>query len=399
MPIIAVGIAIAVDAVAVSAAVAGTITALGVVAAVGATVAAVGTVTRDKALTIAGTVLGAVGAIGSLAAGAGVLGDSASAPLFGATPAASTADAASAGTIDSIAGGADVTPVDSGLIATPPEPPGDVGTVDPTTGNVITAPTSGAAAAPTAAAAGDTTTQASTAANAANPATAAVPTGSELAPQDAAAVQANTQAAAASGTSNAGLVTTTTDPTTPNVTTTSGLGTSVPATASTPGAVANPELGGATGFSPGGASQAIPQGTGFLGNLASNTLTGNDASSALGIANSDSSGAFDGLLAFANKNTAVTLGALAAGGSLISGLTSTLTPAQVTALNAQAAANDAAAALTKQQTANLAMPKAVASSTPVTGAPATLVPQAAVSTIAPGIINKPTATQVTGVPA
>ncbi len=102
---------------------------------------------------------------------------------------------------------------------------------------------------------------------------------------------------------------------------------------------------------------------------------------------------FGSILDFAKKNPVVALGALQAGGSLLSGATSTLTPAQVTALNAQAAANDAAAALTKQQTSNLAAPKAVASSAPVTGTPQPLVPQAARSA---GLINSAPQTLVTG---
>ena len=72
---------------------------------------------------------------------------------------------------------------------------------------------------------------------------------------------------------------------------------------------------------------------------------------------------------FVGKHPTLAFGALQAGGSLLSGMTSTLTPAQVSALQAQAAANNAAAALTQQQAANLAMPKAVASSAPVTGTP------------------------------
>lgn len=97
------------------------------------------------------------------------------------------------------------------------------------------------------------------------------------------------------------------------------------------------------------------------------------------------SSTLDKLVAYANKNPIVAYGALQAGGTLLSGLTSTLTPAQVSALNAQAAQNNAAAALTTQQTANLAMPKAVASSAPVTGTPAALVPQAAQQA---GLINQ-----------
>jgi hypothetical protein len=111
---------------------------------------------------------------------------------------------------------------------------------------------------------------------------------------------------------------------------------------------------------------------------------------------------FGSILNFAKANPVVALGALQAGGSLLSGATSTLTPAQVAALTAQANANNAAAALTQQQTANLAAPKSVASSAPVTGAPQTLVPGA--SSSAPktgqGFINQaPKAAAVTGVPA
>lgn len=94
------------------------VTALEVTAAVGATPAAVGAVTKDKALTLAGTVIGAVGAIVGLAAGAGLLGDAAAsdAPLFGPAPAAGTADEASAGTVDAMSGGVGAAGDTSGLI-------------------------------------------------------------------------------------------------------------------------------------------------------------------------------------------------------------------------------------------------------------------------------------------
>ena len=111
------------------------------------------------------------------------------------------------------------------------------------------------------------------------------------------------------------------------------------------------------------------------------------------------SGILSSILGFAKNNSLVTYGALQAGGSLLSGLTSTLTPAQVAALNAQANANNAAAALTQQQTANLAMPKSVASSAPVTGKPQTLAPLPPTPP-AGGLINNPPAqqAQVTGGP-
>ena len=110
---------------------------------------------------------------------------------------------------------------------------------------------------------------------------------------------------------------------------------------------------------------------------------------------SDSSGALGGILDFVKQNPLLSYGVLTAGGQLISGMTSTLTPAQVTALNAQATANQAAANMTAFQQANLAGPKPVASNSPVTGTPQPLL------TPTPGTINTaPTAppVNVTGAP-
>jgi hypothetical protein len=78
-------------------------------------------------------------------------------------------------------------------------------------------------------------------------------------------------------------------------------------------------------------------------------------------------GSIGGFLA---KNPGLAYGATQALGNFISGATSTLTPAQVAALNAQAAANTAAASLTSRQVAAQSSPKAVASlSTPTTPPP------------------------------
>ncbi len=99
-------------------------------------------------------------------------------------------------------------------------------------------------------------------------------------------------------------------------------------------------------------------------------------------------GAFSGLVDYAGKHPVVALGALQGAGSLLTGAFSTVTPAQTAALNAQAAANDAATALVKQQTANLAAPKAVASSAPVTGAPQQLVPPPTAPPPPSGFINQ-----------
>jgi hypothetical protein len=372
MPLIAIGVAVVADVVAagaVAATVGGiaaisTVTALEVVAAVGATISAVGAVTKNKALSLAGGVIGAVGAIGGLAAGAGLLGEAAAsnAPLFGAPAAAGTADAASAGTVDTIAGAAGDTTAagEAALPLPPPAPPGGVGSVDPATGNVITAPQVGAGA-PTEAtdfisAAGDTTTP---------PPPAAQP--------------------AATTTS-----TPTADATTPPVT--------PPETPSVPGPTGP------------GTEAALPEPPQPPGNVGTTDSAGNLVTQGIGIdpktgqltdVNPGGSGfSLRGLMDFANKNPVVAFGALQAGGSLLSGLTSTLTPAQVGALNAQAAANDAAATLTKQQTANLAMPKSVASSAPVTGAPQQLVPSQPPQVASAGLINQaPSRNLVTGAPA
>lgn len=335
MPVIAVGAAIAASVVAGSAVAAvglTVITALEITAAVGATIGAIGAVTGNKALSMAGTVIGAVGAIGGFAAGAGLLGESAAsnAPLFGTAPASSTADAASAGTIDAIAGNAGDASA-SGLIDVPPAPPGGVGAVDPMTGDVISQVASGADLAPSAA--NDTITLASTSTNAADPA-------AEL----------------ASDTSAGGLIN------------------------SSP--VEMPDANVATGVSDIPTPPQPPANLGATDPTTGQIITKGLDESGKEISMPGQSGMFGSILDFAKKNPVVALGALQAGGSLLSGATSTLTPAQVSALNAQAAANDAAAALTRQQTANLAAPKAVASSAPVTGTPAPLVPSAA-----PGMIN------------
>ena len=100
---------------------------------------------------------------------------------------------------------------------------------------------------------------------------------------------------------------------------------------------------------------------------------------------SPSSDVLGSIINFTKNNQLLTYGVLQAGGSLLSGLTSTLTPAQVSQLNAQAAANQAAANLTAQQTANLAQPRPVATLAPVTGTPN-------------NIITPPTAGLINGAP-
>jgi hypothetical protein len=348
MPVIAIGAAIGASVVAGSAVAAvglTVVTALEITAAVGATLGAIGAVTGNKGLSMAGTVIGAIGAIGGFAAGAGLLGESAAsnAPLFGAAPAESTADAASAGTIDAIAGNAGDASA-SGLIDVPPAPPGGVGAIDPATGDVISQVASGADLAPSAA--NDTITLASTTTNATDPA-------AEL----------------ASDTSAGGLIN------------------------SSP--VSMPDANAATGIGDIPTPPQPPANLGAVDPTSGQVITKGLDASGTEISMPGQSGMFGSIMDFAKKNPVVALGALQAGGSMLSGLSNTLTPAQVSALNAQANANDAAAALTRQQTANLAMPKSVASSAPVTGTPQALVPPQ----MAPGMINQPRPAQVTGVPA
>jgi hypothetical protein len=92
----------------------------------------------------------------------------------------------------------------------------------------------------------------------------------------------------------------------------------------------------------------------------------------------------------------VAFGAAQGVSSLVSGWTNSLTPAQVAATNAQAAANQAAANLQTQQLKNLQSPKAVASSSPVTGS----VPLVPSMQPAPGLINQAAqSSPVTGKPA
>lgn len=390
MPIVAIGIAIAVDVAAGSALLGGTLTALGAVAAVGATVAAVGSVTKDKALTIAGTVLGGIGAVGSLASAAGVLGDSASAPLFGTETAASTADggaaadAASAGTIDTFSGQAGVTSEDlpplgatdaAGGIPTPPIPPDAV------------PPPSGDAG------------LASATQNAADPAAglinSAPPAGAEMAPQDAAALQAQ-QALVPAGT-NATDTAIGENPVSaptgaggsPNPVPAlppGGLATNAPGQAALPGTPVTGTSGSTSVPGAWGSPNTSPD---FQAGMAAGTSATAATPTPSAFAN-----VLSGISDFTKNNQLLSYGILQSAGSLLSGATSTLTPAQVAALNAQANANNAAASLTQQQTANLAMPKAVAQSVPVTGAPAQLVPT---PPTAAGFINQ--APKITGVPA
>jgi hypothetical protein len=350
-------------------------TVLETVAVVGAVMSVVGTITKNKTLSTVGMVLGAVGGIGALASsaigGAAVLSDTAAS---GASDTLAVSDAGSAAASGGVESGTwDVAASAGGDAASSAAAPDVVGSLSNGLGSVT-----GTSADPGAALAGTP---------------GAAPAGTEMAAQDTANLNdqlslaststtptTNVADAVAPGTTGAGSAS---PPVLPGQ---SGPGTGDLLNAdTTPGTPLPPQAPANLGATDPTTGQVITKGLDASGN----EISLPDSSSGV-------SGMLDKLVAYAGKNPVVAFGALQAGGSLLSGLTSTLTPAQVTALNAQAAANNAAAALTSQQTTNLAMPKAVASSAPVTGAPATLVPP----TATPGFINQaPKQAPITGAPA
>lgn len=361
MPVIAIGAAIAADVVA-GAAVAGTVggiaaistvTAFEVVAAVGATIAAVGAVTRDKTLTMVGGAIGLVGGIGGLAASAGVLGASAAsnAPIFGPAPAASAAGSAA----DTGATFADsLTPATTGTVGGAVDS-GAWTAADAASANTIPFVADGLPAGQN-----DLATFSSVADKASDPAT----------------TLANTTNPGANlgGTPPTGAI----DP-----------ATGLPSTSTTTNTTANGLIN--QNASNGGFSEGLTPATAGTANGPIDTTSTLDGKQV-----ADSS-VFGSILKFANDNKTLVAGAMTVGGKLLEGISSTVTPAQVNALNAQAAANNAAAALANMQRANLQMPKAVASSAPVTGSPGPIIPSSGAPG-GPGIINQPRLAPVTGAP-
>jgi hypothetical protein len=331
-------------------------TALEVVTAVGATLGAIGVVTGDKNLAMVGGVIGAIGGIGALASSAGVIaGD---APLFGAST-ASNAGSITASAADNAAGAVGDTVTGANSLAS-----GAPGSITQGAGMSVADAASSGKSAVDAIASGTTV---------ADQASAGI-VGSITNPTPEAA--ADPFSAGANAQWN---LVSKSDATNPAAANSVGAGNTAAGTLDTGlinNAPASTGAGPAAATPPPGASA-----TGFIDSGNFTDVTKDEAK--------DTS-IFGSILDFAKKNPAVAMGVIQAGGSFISGMTSTLTPAQANAANAQAAANNAAAALTVQQTANLAMPKAVASSTPVTGTPAPLVPQ--------GLINQPPKINVTGAP-
>lgn len=342
MPIAAVAVAVIADVSAVSGAVAGTLGVFEAVGAIGATVGAIGAVTGNKALTIAGTVLGGIGGIGSLANAAGIIGDPTVSSFFGPSTAASTSDAAA--TTDSFNG-----------LGSPPD---TAGAVDSTT-----AATDPAAAA--ASANGDII----------NNLGQSTGTGVGLANSDLGVPDLNSalglpaNPAAAAGDTTA-------------LSNTASDAASVGSTANTAASTAADATSGA------GAAAALPPVTGSgvtdTATAAGSAVTGTPATASDG-------GIFSKIGSFINndKSGMVKYGLIQAAGSLVGGLFDPLKPAQVAALNAQAAANRAATQLSLTQQSNMAQPIPIASRT--------AQPQPAVVTGVPaGMINQPVATPVTG---
>ncbi len=337
------------------------------IAAVGAVVGVVGQVTHNKVLSMVGLGLGAVGGIGALAAGAGLLGSGAG--LLGEAPTtAAAADAASAGTIDSVA-------ASSGL--------GNASAAE----EMLGLPAAGSAEAGGAAA--DAASGLSL-----GDVTKGLDVAKQILPADSSAPPDIGHATGSAGGANTSADALNAAELTKIQNAGGSLLNATPPAAS---------VTGAASITPLVPPPAAP-GTGVVPDM--NAAAFKSSTDALGMKPTDEGGGtFDGILKFANKNPVVALGALQAAGSMLSGFSNTVTPAQVNALNSQAAANDAATALVKQQTANLNMPKATAQSAPVTGAPQQLVPTlrplTAPQTTPAGFINQaPVPTQpITGVAA
>lgn len=318
MPLVAIGIAGASlalgGATAIGAVVAGTATlatTLTAVATIGAVTSAIGAVTGSKALQTAGLVMGAVGGVGALAANAGLLGEGATTEsLFGS----------SAATADQMGGdvAAGLTSSEAGQVTN--EAAVDAGL--PSSGDFVNAINSNTSPATAA----SQTAQAAAAAPPAAAASAASPAG----------VQTATPSTAAA---NGGDINETTGQT--------GLintGTANPA-AST-GALPPSQAG-------------VPQGAGAAPS-APGVATPNAAApsaptapTAGAVDATASTSTWHNIMDFANKNPIVAYSAINAAGSLVSGMFNPVTPAQVNALNSQAAANNATAAQTTQQTANM----------------------------------------------
>lgn len=360
--------------------------ALEATAALGATLGAVGAVTGNKALQTAGMVIGGVGAIGALAGSVGLLGsDISTAPLFGPSAAASTADAAS--TAAAGVSQADALPTEAAAAGGPAA----VGETAAQNTDIIdslqTANTT--ADLPTAA---DTTDQALAGASGVGdtPLDSALGTANTTAPGSAVTAAGAPDSSIPSGASNY--------------------------SATVPGASTAP-IGQDAVTAPTGAANATPPGMINAmnpGNVTAQPTMGNIGPSGLtqqgfspiqpgpNVGNLSGPADTGGFLNFIQNNPMVGYGLVQTASSFLSGATNPLTPAQVTALDAQAAANRAAASMSTMQQANIAQPMPTLIKPP-TAAPVTgnvAAPQGTVTGTPAGLINsQPNASTVTGTPA
>lgn len=110
MPVVAVIAAVAIDSIAVSAAIAGTLTTLSAITAIGATLGAIGQITHNKTLSLVGAGIGLVGGIGALAFGSDALGNVSD--LFGTTSGGATDVAGGVGAASEAGGAGAVTVTD-----------------------------------------------------------------------------------------------------------------------------------------------------------------------------------------------------------------------------------------------------------------------------------------------
>lgn len=340
------------------------------VAVAGAVIGAIGTVTHVKELQIAGMVLGAVGGIGGLAASAGMfaadaamelgtqaggaLADTAAGTTLAetASPFAAAGEMAGAPTVAAVAPAidttADIVDMASGNVAQV----GDA-SLPVTTPGSMTAELQTSAEGPLSGVA-ENTVSPNVTPDVANTGTwepGQPPVDTLPAPQ-------------------APSVMNTPTPATPTV--------AAPAAPTTTTAPAPPDVTGAPLPGSTVTGTPLPQDAGVPGSF--------DAAQAavtkVGPTSLNPTNPFNDILSFVGKPGVSTLlsGAIQAGGAFIGGATSSLTPAQVAAYNAQAQANLAAANLTQTQINNMSqgVPKAtrvpvtglINSPPPVTGAPA-----------------------------
>lgn len=325
----AVAVTTAVVAIGVAAA---EVTTFAVVAAVGATVGAVGALTGVKELQYAGAALGAVGLVGGLATATGLIGAADVAAVAAGTTAAETASPFFSGVSGIDAEIAAWSSYGAGQAAQAASPAMD-------TVSAIVNPASGTVGTPVAAS------------------SPAVP---------AATANATEMVSAPNSVTRAGLEATQ-SPVTGDIPNVGPPGGGVASPAPATSSVAPPPVGspsapavttpsvpvtGETSLPGITAPSANPLDAGLPGSYGAATK----AALQYGTVAADGSSAtspWADIMKWVGKNQTLVSGALMAGGSFLSGATSTLTPAQVKALEAQAEANRAAARLADIQANNM----------------------------------------------